>query len=188
VCSLMLADQKSRRTPIFRRSTGSARTFCKRSRGILRQVLTSMKQNKPNIVKLDSSAVEDIHALWERAALPTRPQGRDEPQRLRRVIAAGIEIFFGIYDGGELIGVILATHDGRKGWLNRLAIDPRYRRRGLAVDLICHAEEYLGGEGIQIIGALIEDWNNESLNLFKKCGYLLHEDIHYLSKREHPGV
>jgi GNAT superfamily N-acetyltransferase len=147
-----------------------------------------MKQNRPDIIKLDSSSVDEMHALWERAALPTRPQGRDDPRRLRRVIDAGIETFFGIYDGKELIAVILATHDGRKGWLNRLAVDTRHRRRGLAVALVRHAEEYLEREGIRIIGALIEDWNKESLKLFQKCGYILHDDIHYLSKREHPGI
>lgn len=126
--------------------------------------------------------------MWQRAELPTRPQGRDEPTRLVRVIDAGIENFFGIHDEDELIGVILATHDGRKGWLNRLAIDPRHRRRGLAISLMQHAENYLRGEGIKIIGALIEDWNEESLALFVKCGYILHDDIHYLSKREHPGI
>ena len=32
--------------------------------------------------------------------------------------------------GGELVGVVLGTHDGRKGWINRLAVAPAYQRRG----------------------------------------------------------
>lgn len=147
-----------------------------------------MKQKQPEIKKLDSSSVEEIHALWKRAGLSIRPNGRDDPRRLVRVIDAGIEVFYGIRVENKLIAVILVTHDGRKGWLNRLAVEPGFRRRGLGVSLIRHAEEHLKGEGIEIIGALIEDWNRESLNLFEKCGYILHDDIHYLSKREHPGV
>lgn len=147
-----------------------------------------MSDKQLEITRLDASTVEEIHALWERAGLSIRPQGRDDPRRLRRVIDGGTEAFFGIHDGGDLIAVILATHDGRKGWLNRLAVDPRHRRRGLAVALIRHAEDYLKEQDIQIIGALIEDWNKQSLALFEKCGYMLHDDIHYLSKRDHPGV
>jgi GNAT superfamily N-acetyltransferase len=140
------------------------------------------------IIKLDSSAVDQIHDLWKRADLSIRLQGRDDPQRLKHVIDAGREAFFGIYRGNHLIAVILATHDGRKGWLNRIAVDPSFRRQGLAVHLIRHAEGYLHEEGIEIIGALIEDGNIESLKLFEKCGYIFHDDIHYLSKRDHPGV
>ena len=147
-----------------------------------------MKNMEFDIVRLDSSSVGQINALWQRAELSIRPQGRDDPKRLARVIDAGIEHFFGIHVEDELIAVILATHDGRKGWLNRLAVEPRHRRRGLGVSLIQHAEKFLQGEGIEIIGTLIEDWNEESLALFMKCGYILHDDIHYLSKRDHPGV
>ena len=45
-----------------------------------------------------------------------------------------------------------------------------------------------GKRGRKIICTLIEDWNKNSLKLFKKCNYVLHRDIFYLSKRENKEI
>jgi len=34
-----------------------------------------------------------------------------------------------------MIGNVIASHDGRKDWLNRIAVDPDYRRQSLAQKL-----------------------------------------------------
>jgi len=47
--------------------------------------------------------------------------------------------FFGLFQGEELVGSVLASHDERKGWLNRLAVAPNHRRRGPARRLIAAA-------------------------------------------------
>jgi len=91
----------------------------------------------------------------------------------------------GAEEEGRLIGVVMVSHDGRKGWINRLAVEPEYRRQGLGARLIAAAEEELHGQGVEVIAALIEGENESSLNLFQKEGYLLAREIFYLSKR--PG-
>ncbi len=143
---------------------------------------------EPDIKRLDSSEAILIRDLWNRSGLSHRPAGRDSQERIKRMIDQGKEVYFGIYEQNELIGVILTTHDGRKGWLNRLAVDRLWRGRGYAKRLIRHAEEYLHEEGIEIVAALIEEWNKESLALFQDCGYILHDDIRYLTKRDYPEV
>jgi len=89
----------------------------------------------------------------------------------------------GIYDGDKLIGSIIGTSDGRRGWMNRLAIDPDYRGRGLAGWLIKEAENFLSGFGIKVMAALIEDENLPSISAFQKAGYIHGENILYFSKR-----
>ena len=37
--------------------------------------------------------------------------------------------FFGLLEQSKLIGVCIANWDGRRGWINRLAIDPDFRGR-----------------------------------------------------------
>ena len=83
-----------------------------------------------------------------------------------------------------MIGVVIATHDTRKGWINRLAIDPDYRRRGYAQQLVQAAEDALRDLGLTLIAAMIEDYNDASLALFKRLGYAVHTDIYYVSKRD----
>jgi N-acetylglutamate synthase len=129
-----------------------------------------------------------VLALWQQAGLSIRPAGRDSRTQFAAQLANGTQTVLGVRDGDRLIGVVVATHDGRKGWINRLAVHPDFRRRGLGLYLIAEAERVLREQGMQIIAALIEDWNESSLGLFERAGYVLHRDIHYLTKREHDDV
>lgn len=147
----------------------------------------NMNENIP-IVKLKASEAGQLHTLWDQAGLSYRPTGRDELSRLRRMIEQDVETYWAIFEADRLIGVILASHDGRKGWLNRLAIEPGHRGRGLAQLLIRRAEDYLHDQGIEIIAVLIEPGNTASLSLFQKCGYIDFPGMSYLTKRSREDI
>jgi ribosomal protein S18 acetylase RimI-like enzyme len=133
---------------------------------------------------IDSSEYDLLISLWRRAGLGHRPQGRDSFASMKSEFQRMETCFFGIFDGDKLIGSIIGTSDGRRGWLNRLAIDPDYRGQGLAGKLIAESEEFLHNLGIKIISCLIEEVNSPSITAFTKAGYKVHTDILYLSKRE----
>ena len=125
-----------------------------------------------------------ILALWQRAGLHSiRPEGRDSRSEFQKQLAGG-QIAIGLEEDGRLIGVVLATNDTRKGWINRLAIDPDYRRKGYGEQLACAAEEALRAAGLKLIAAFIEEGNTASLTLFEKLGYAVHQNIYYVSKRD----
>jgi len=123
-------------------------------------------------------------ALWQRAGLnSTRPEGRDSRAEFDRQLAGG-QMAIGLEENGRLIGVVLATNDTRKGWINRLAIDPDQRRNGFGEQLVHAAEEALRAAGMKLIAAFIEEGNAASLMLFEKLGYAVHPNIYYVSKRD----
>lgn len=123
-------------------------------------------------------------ALWQAAGLHVRPSGRDAQEAFEQQMAGGTQTAIGVENEvGELVGVTLATHDGRKGWINRLAVHPDYRRQGVAEALIAAAEETLHAQGMDVIAALIEPENIASLSLFQKTGYVEYAGLHYVSKR-----
>ncbi len=125
-----------------------------------------------------------ILAVWQRAGLHSiRPEGRDSRSEFEKQLAGG-QIAIGLEENGKLIGVVLATHDTRKGWINRLAIDLDYRRKGYGELLVSAAEEVLHAAGLHLIAAFIEDGNDASLALFAKLGYAVHPRITYVSKRD----
>lgn len=140
------------------------------------------------IVHLGVEHYAEIVALWQRAGLHIRPEGRDTVEAFARQMAVGVQTPIGLRQDGRLVAVVLATHDGRKGWINRLAVDPDYRRQGLALRLIALCEEHFQSLGIEIWAALIEDWNEASLATFRKAGYALAENVTYASRRSHAGV
>ena len=83
---------------------------------------------------------------------------------------------------------MVVTHDGRKGWINRLAVHPSHRRQGLGRALIRAAEASLREQGIEIFAALIEPGNDVSLAVFEAAGYQDWPGIHYVSKRDRPDI
>lgn len=136
--------------------------------------------------KLDD--YNDLIDLWERSELPYRPKGRDGRPKIEHELKFGCTIALVAVDSGKLVGSIWGTHDGRKGWLNRLAVAPEHRHQGIGRMLVVEVEKRLDEIGIDIIGILVEDWNQDSMDVFEKLGYEKHTDIFYLSKRKSPEV
>jgi ribosomal protein S18 acetylase RimI-like enzyme len=126
--------------------------------------------------------------LWEHANLPFKPKGRDRRESIEQEITHDTALFYVAEYQNNIIGSIFATHDGRKGWINRLAIEPRYQREGIGGLLISEIEKMFDQRGILIVCCLIEDWNKGSLHFFEHMGYQRHDDIIYFSKRKHDLV
>ncbi len=136
-------------------------------------------------VRIRLMSIEDydaVIALWQRAGLSFEPHGRDSRSAIARQIEDSGHLMLVVEADGQIIGTVFGSHDGRKGWINRLAVDPRYRRQGLAQQLVKKAEEALAREGLIIVAALVEAPNGPSLELFRKLGYEERRDIIYFRK------
>ena len=148
----------------------------------------SMDFSELTIRKMNIADYDDLIKLWNEAGLPYRPRGRDRKNKLSIELKnPATNILLMEYEH-NIIGSIFATHDGRKGWINRLVIAPEFRNKGLAQKLIAEAENFLVQQGIEIIACLIENWNKKSMKLFQKTGYKKHTDIIYFTKRLNPDV
>lgn len=145
----------------------------------------------PSNVAIRSFQIEDfddLMALWDETRLPYKPEGRDRRDKIEREIQKPNAIFLVAERDGELIGSVFATHDGRKGWINRLAVSPAFRRCGIAKRLVAEAESRLCGQGIEIVACLIENWNVDSARFFEKLGYWPFEGVTYYTKRKDSNV
>jgi ribosomal protein S18 acetylase RimI-like enzyme len=131
-----------------------------------------------------------VMELWAAGGLPLKPQGRDSRENIGRQIALPMVLFLVAEegDGGRVVGTVLATHDGRKGWINRVAVEAGSRRKGLGARLVREAERWLEDQGMDILACLIEDDNVVSMTVFEKLGYKKHPEIIYFAKRKFPGV
>ena len=147
-------------------------------------------QEKLDIRRLGLEDYDELLALWQRSGLHSlKPQGRDSRAALAHQLASGVQTILGLWVGGQLVGAVVATHDSRKGWINRLVVDPDHRRRGYADRLIAEAERVLRAQGMRVIAALVESDNSSSLALFRKAGYVeVDTGIHYLTKRDSGDV
>ncbi len=137
------------------------------------------------IRELQGGDYEALCGLWREARLPFKPNGND---RLVREIEGDCSIFLAAEEDGALVGAVLGTHDGRKGWINRLAVRPSHQQRGIASALVAAVGQRLEARGIEIVTCLIEDWNETSMTVFERLGYKRHDDILYYSKRRSSEV
>ena len=122
--------------------------------------------------------------LWKEAQLPYKPKGRDSKEKIESELKKGVAIFLVAETDNKIIGSVFGTHDGRKGWINRVAVHPQFRQKGIAKMLVSEVEKKLDELGIDIIACLIEDWNDRSMKVFEKLGYIKHNDVIYFSKRK----
>ncbi len=129
-----------------------------------------------------------LTALWDAASLSYRPRGRDSRASIARELAGPCSVFLGAEEEGRLIGAVLGTHDGRKGWINRLAVVPDRRRQRVARTLVEAFEQRMRKRGIEIVTCLVETWNSDSDRFFRALGYVRHDDIVYYSKRRSADV
>ena len=136
------------------------------------------------IRRLTINDYEEIVGLWRKAKLSFKPKGRDSEEAIAVQMETNPGFFLGGFEDNRLIGVVVISCSTRKGWINRLAVDPDYRHRGLAKALIAESEKVLRKRNVRIFCALIEDYNATSKQLFKECGYVEHHDITYFSKRD----
>ena len=130
---------------------------------------------------------EDILELWDEAGLPYKPMGRDTRENIERELEEQPEYWIGAYDEDLLVGIVFGTDDGRKGWVNRLAVAEEYRGRGIGRTLVEELERVFENKGFKIWAALIEPDNPEAMDFFEHLGFE-DKNIKYYSKRESEKV
>jgi len=151
-------------------------------------MLCGMSTSAVRIREMVADDYDAVIGLWTASGLPFRPLGRDRRDRVAAELASASAIFLIAEQNGEPVGVVFGTHDGRKGWINRLSVHPKVQGRGIAKKLIHAAERRLEERGIRIVTCLIEGGNGRSEALFERLGYVRHDEIVYYAKRLDPEV
>ncbi len=130
-----------------------------------------------------ASDYPELVGLWKEAGLKYHPRGRDSKKRILREMEGPMATFLVAEAGCGLVGSLLGTTDGRKGWINRLAVHPEWQRRGLALALLEEMERRFDERGILVFCALIQGDNDPSIALFRSAGYKEDRSVVYYSKR-----
>ena len=94
------------------------------------------------------------------------------------------DLFLGAFLKGRLVGAVIASDDGRRGWINRLAVLPEARGEGVAKALVKAAESALRKRGRGLFCIHVESDNATSIKLFEELGYARENEILYFTKRE----
>jgi ribosomal protein S18 acetylase RimI-like enzyme len=86
---------------------------------------------------------------------------------------------------GTIIGVIMAGHDGRRGYIHHTAVLPTYRNQGIAKKLVDSAMFALDEEGINKVALVAFKKNALGNGFWENRGFTDREDLVYRNKNIH---
>ena len=135
----------------------------------------------PTVRHATKADVDDILELWRRA--DAHPSATDTPYDLGRVIdAPHAAVFVAEAGDGTLVGSVIATFDGWRGNLYRMAVDPKEQRLGLARRLSTEAEDWLRAAGARRLSALVEGDREIAQRFWDAVGFEHYEGMRRYSK------
>jgi ribosomal protein S18 acetylase RimI-like enzyme len=127
---------------------------------------------------------EAVIALWKEANLvvPWNDPNRD----IRRKLRVQPELFLVGWVSGELAATVMAGYEGHRGWLNYLAVAPRFRRRGFGRRMVAEAALRLREMGCPKINIQIRTSNTGVIEFYRRIGFKS-DDVVSMGKRLEPN-
>jgi RimJ/RimL family protein N-acetyltransferase len=122
----------------------------------------------------------EMMALWRAAALQISPT--DSEQGLRRHLALSGNLAWVLCDRtGRMIGTLLGSDDGRRGWINHLAIRPDAQGHGYGQRLIAAVTNRLKAQGCEKVNLLVRQANQQVVPFYENIGFMVDTNI-FMSK------
>lgn len=106
---------------------------------------------------------EAVYDLWINTPGMGQNTTDDSREGIARYLRRNPATSFVAVQEGRIVGVILAGHDGRRGFIHHTAVDAACRRQGIARQLVQHAMAALEAEGIHKV-ALVAFGRNAAGN------------------------
>ena len=139
-----------------------------------------------NIRPMRIEDYEAVTEVWRSAGLDFQPEGRESRESITRQMSAYGGLMLVAESDGRVVGVVIGSHDHRKGWINRMAIHPQWQRQGVARMLGQRLFEEFEKLDIHIIAATIYDHNAASRSLAERMGFMYYPEVTYYSRRSRP--
>ena len=117
---------------------------------------------------------EALLALWQAAG--TSPSVTDTVADIQRTIESRASVLVAEADQ-RIVGSLIATFDGWRGNMYRIAVHPDYRRRGIGRALVEEGERNLIKQGAKRITALVEEKYPWAIAFWSSVGYEIEPGI-----------
>ena len=130
-------------------------------------------------------AIDDydrVYALWMSCKNMGLNHLDDSREGIDRYLRRNPATCFIALEGERIVGVILAGHDGRRGFIHHTAVAEDHRRLGVAGNLLKLAQEALKEEGIHKAALLVFNRNEAGNAFWESQGFTARHDITYRNK------
>lgn len=134
-----------------------------------------------NIRTMTIADYDKVYALW----LSCKGMGLnnldDSCEGIERFLKRNPDTCF-VAEDGELVGVIIAGNDGRRGYIYHTAVSPDHRRKGIAKALVNAALNALRDLGINKTALVVFERNADGNAFWESAGFTPRGDLVYRNK------
>jgi len=121
------------------------------------------------ISSITDSDLPEVARLWQRAGLIREWNDPTSDIALARK-ESNSTILLG-RDNGALVASVLVGHDGHRGWVYYVSVDPNHRFKGYGRDIMTAAENWLRARGIAKLQLMVRGDNAKVHAFYESLGY-----------------
>jgi ribosomal protein S18 acetylase RimI-like enzyme len=127
------------------------------------------------ITAVEDDDIADVIALWQRCGL-TREWNDPAGDIALARREANATVLLGRNDGA-LVASVLVGHDGHRGWVYYVSVDPDHRHKDYGRAIMTAAENWLRACGIQKLQLMVRGDNAQVHAFYKSLGYYDQERV-----------
>jgi ribosomal protein S18 acetylase RimI-like enzyme len=127
------------------------------------------------IKAIEDSDIAEVIALWQRCG---STRAWNDPARdiaLARQ-ETNATVLLG-RDDGILVASVLVGHDGHRGWVYYVTVDPEHRFKGYGRAIMTAAEDWLRARGIEKLQLMVRGDNARVHAFYQSLGYYDQERV-----------
>ena len=122
---------------------------------------------------------DEVSRLWHKIKGFSIRSIDDSREGVERFLQRNPETSVVAVEDSKIVGAILCGHDGRRGCMYHVCVDPEYRMRGIGKSMVVFDMNALKKENISKV-SLIAFTKNDVGNTFWRCiGWTKREDLNY---------
>lgn len=122
---------------------------------------------------------DQVYALWRKIRGFGIRSVDDSKEGVARFLRRNPDTSVVDVEEDQIVGAILCGHDGRRGCLYHVCVDPDWRMRGIGKAMVVYAMEALKKEEINKVSLIAFTQNDIGNAFWKEIGWTKREDLNY---------
>ena len=128
-----------------------------------------------SITPIEDSDVSEVIALWQRCG-STREWNNPAADIALARRESNSTVLVG-RDNGGVVASVLVGHDGHRGWVYYVTVDPDHRFKGYGRVIMSAAEDWLRVRGIEKLQLMVRGDNAKVHAFYRSLGYYDQERV-----------
>ncbi len=128
-----------------------------------------------SITAIEDADIPEVIALWQRCG-STRPWNDPASDIALARKGTNSTVLLGRHNGA-LVASVLVGHDGHRGWVYYVTVDPECRFAGFGRAIMDAAEDWLRARGIAKLQLMVRKENTKVHAFYQSIGYYNQETV-----------